>query len=39
MAAPDEPIPLSEIYDAEIEGLTKAAYQRDYMMFGFEAWQ
>ncbi|MEO3414616.1 sulfotransferase family 2 domain-containing protein [Roseovarius sp. CAU 1744] len=37
-AAPDGPIPLSEIYDAEIESLTKAAYQRDYMMFGFEAW-
>ena len=37
--APDTPFPLSEIYDDEIESLTKAAYQRDYMMFGFEAWQ
>ncbi len=35
---PEAPFPLSEIYDAEIESLTKAAYQRDYMMFGFEAW-
>ena len=36
---PDRPFALAEIYDAEIERLTKAAYQRDYMMFGFGPWQ
>jgi hypothetical protein len=36
---PDEtPFSLSEIYDSDIEQLTKAAYQRDYMMFGFAPW-
>ena len=34
----DHPIPLSEIYDEEIESLVKRVYQRDYMMFGFKAW-
>lgn len=33
-----EPMPLSAIYDAEVEAAVKAAYQRDYMMFGFAAW-
>ena len=33
------PMPLAEIYDAEIEAAVKAAYQRDYMMFGFSAWR
>ena len=38
-AEPDpEPMPLSAIYDAEVEAAVKAAYQRDYMMFGFAAW-
>ncbi len=30
---------LSDIYDAEIETLVQDAYQRDYMMFGFDAWR
>lgn len=30
---------LAEIYDAEIEALAAAAYQRDYVMFGFEEWR
>ncbi len=38
-AAPDQPFVLSEIYDDEIETLVKDIYQRDYMMFGFGAWQ
>ena len=34
----DSPFQLGDIYDAEIEKLTQAAYQRDYMMFGFGDW-
>ena len=37
-AEPDQPVPLSEIYDDEIESLVKTTYQRDYMMFGFGPW-
>ncbi len=33
-----DPVALSEIYDQEIEAATRAAYQRDYMSFGFGAW-
>ena len=33
------PFELSVIYDAEIEKLASDAYQRDYMMFGFDSWQ
>ncbi len=33
------PFELSEIYDAEIEKLASDAYQRDYMIFGFDSWQ
>ncbi|WP_375260748.1 nodulation protein NodH [Palleronia sp.] len=33
-----QPMPLSAIYDAEVEAAVKAAYQRDYMMFGFSPW-
>lgn len=29
---------LSDIYDAELEHLARAAYGRDYLMFGFEDW-
>ena len=29
---------LSDIYDVEIESLCRAAYARDYLMFGFEDW-
>ncbi len=32
------PYPLAEIYDAEIEALTRDAYLRDYMTFGFGDW-
>lgn len=35
----DRPFDLSEIYDDEIESLVSTIYQRDYMMFGFRAWQ
>ena len=34
----DAPIPLTDIYDAEIEDLTAQVYQRDYIMFGFDSW-
>jgi len=33
------PFALSDIYDAEVEKLASDAYQRDYMMFGFDSWQ
>lgn len=35
----DKPFALSEIYDDKIEKATRAAYQRDYMLFGFKPWQ
>ncbi|WP_043868142.1 nodulation protein NodH [Celeribacter indicus] len=35
----DTPFALSEIYDADIEEAVRAAYQRDYMMFGFGPWK
>ncbi|MDC0737675.1 nodulation protein NodH [Cognatishimia sp. SS12] len=38
-AEPIGPIPLAEIYDADIEALARDVYQRDYMAFGFENWQ
>ncbi|MGJ8582804.1 MAG: sulfotransferase domain-containing protein [Marinosulfonomonas sp.] len=31
-------LPLADIYDETVESAVKAAYQRDYMMFGFSAW-
>ncbi|MHC0052101.1 nodulation protein NodH [Actibacterium sp. D379-3] len=31
-------VPLSAIYDAEIESAARDAYQRDYMVFGYRAW-
>ncbi|MEM6758812.1 MAG: nodulation protein NodH [Pseudomonadota bacterium] len=34
----DTPYTLSDIYDAEIEKLCRAAYGRDYVTFGFEDW-
>ncbi|MEL6450897.1 MAG: nodulation protein NodH [Pseudomonadota bacterium] len=37
--APDAPHSLADIYDVEIEGLARAAYGRDYLMFGFEDWR
>lgn len=35
----DTPHALSDIYDTEIEGLARAAYTRDYLMFGFKDWE
>ncbi|MGR3660357.1 MAG: sulfotransferase family 2 domain-containing protein [Paracoccaceae bacterium] len=32
------PYPLADIYTKDVEAAVKAAYQRDYMMFGFGAW-
>ncbi len=32
------PFALDDIYDPEIEKLARAAYARDYLMFGFENW-
>lgn len=32
------PFSLAQIYNAEIEALAQEAYQRDYVMFGFEDW-
>lgn len=36
---PDLPFDLIDIYDDEIEALAQSAYQRDYMMFGFDSWR
>jgi LPS sulfotransferase NodH len=38
-ASHDSPYELAEIYDDEIEALAAAAYQRDYMTFGFGNWR
>jgi len=35
---PDTPFALADIYDADVEALSRAAYQRDYLMFGFCDW-
>jgi len=37
-AGQSQPYTLDQIYDEEIEKLGAAAYQRDYMMFGFDRW-
>lgn len=37
-APEDDPVALADIYDDEIEKLVSEIYQRDYVMFGFEAW-
>lgn len=34
----DAPVPLEDYYDADVEAAVRAAYQRDYMMFGFRPW-
>lgn len=34
----DSPYALADIYDSEIEDLCRAAYPRDYLMFGFSDW-
>lgn len=35
----DQPFALTDVYDTELEELCRAAYQRDYMMFGFTRWR
>ena len=35
---PDTPFALEDIYDDEVEKAVRAAYQRDYMLFGFGPW-
>lgn len=37
-APADTPIPLSQIYDDEVEQKIRAVYKRDYLNFGFENW-
>ena len=37
-AEAETPIALSEIYDDETESLCREAYQRDYLLFGFDDW-
>jgi hypothetical protein len=37
--ADDSLFPLAQIYDAAIETATRNAYQRDYLAFGYDAWQ
>ncbi|MDF0603764.1 nodulation protein NodH [Psychromarinibacter sp. C21-152] len=32
------PVPLADYYDGEVEAAVRAAYQKDYMMFGFRPW-
>jgi LPS sulfotransferase NodH len=34
----DRPFTLKDVYDSEIESLARAAYARDYLMFGFGDW-
>ncbi|RPE64662.1 hypothetical protein EDD53_2422 [Pacificibacter maritimus] len=36
--AEDTPYALTDIYDADVETAVRAAYQKDYMLFGFKAW-
>ncbi len=38
-AVPDAPYVLEQIYSDEIETAVRKAYQRDYVMFGFQPWQ
>lgn len=37
-ATPHGFLPLHAIYDAEVEAATREAYARDYLAFGFSAW-
>ena len=38
-AAPDPgPFAVSDIYDDALEAMVAEAYQKDYQLFGFEAW-
>ncbi|MCP5036587.1 MAG: nodulation protein NodH [Rhodobacteraceae bacterium] len=36
---PDEPFTLEDIYDEQVEKAVRAAYQRDYLLFGFGSWR
>ncbi len=38
-AAPDLTFTLDEIYDADLEQMIAAIYQRDYLLFGFGPWR
>ncbi|WP_147109687.1 sulfotransferase domain-containing protein [Tateyamaria sp. syn59] len=38
-ATQDVPYQLIDVYDAQIEELCRAAYARDYLMFGFTDWR
>ena len=38
VSEPDRPFALGDIYDAAVEAAVRAAYQRDYMQFGFDDW-
>jgi len=38
-AAPDAPFALEDVYDEETEALVRDAYQRDYLVFGFDDWR
>lgn len=37
--AADVPFALDEVYDADVEAAVRAAYQKDYMIFGFKDWR
>ncbi len=38
-APPDTPFSLAQIHDAQLDALAAEAYQRDYMLFGFDGWK
>jgi LPS sulfotransferase NodH len=38
-SGPETPIALADIYDPAIEAAAQDAYQRDYLLFGFDRWQ
>lgn len=38
MALPDDPFPLSQINDSEVEQLIHDTYRKDFVNFGFSAW-
>jgi len=35
---PDHPFALQDFYDEDVEAAVRDVYQRDYMMFGYRAW-
>ena len=38
-AAPEQPFALADIYDDSVEAAAQDAYQRDYLVFGFDRWR